>query len=161
MADSKPIDKNDYILVGVLSAMFIISFILVPPYEGKSTLEGWIGCPIKAMTGIPCPGCGITRSFTCISHGSLLESLYYHPIGWLYYIGFAFLLFVKIVEISQGKRGFFNWNRPVIKTLFILLIIAMVIAWFFKLYYFFQNDGLRIAAKDNIFSRIFFYFENL
>ncbi len=33
------------------------------------------------MTGLPCPGCGLTRSFVSLGHGHFWEALHWHPLG--------------------------------------------------------------------------------
>jgi hypothetical protein len=38
-------------------------------------------CPFKLMTGLPCPGCGMTRSVVALLHGDITTSTYYHPLG--------------------------------------------------------------------------------
>lgn len=38
-------------------------------------------CPFKTFTGLPCPGCGLTRSAVAFLDGDLGLSLYYHPLG--------------------------------------------------------------------------------
>jgi hypothetical protein len=38
-------------------------------------------CPFKIFTGLPCPGCGITRSVVTLLHGDLAASLHFHPLG--------------------------------------------------------------------------------
>ena len=40
-------------------------------------------CPFKLLTGLPCPGCGMTRSVVTLLHGDLGASLYYHPLGFV------------------------------------------------------------------------------
>lgn len=38
-------------------------------------------CPFKIFTGLPCPGCGLTRSAVAFLHGDPMTSLFYHPLG--------------------------------------------------------------------------------
>jgi hypothetical protein len=38
-------------------------------------------CPFKIFTGLPCPGCGLTRSAVAFLHGDPSASLFYHPLG--------------------------------------------------------------------------------
>jgi len=38
-------------------------------------------CPFKVMTGLPCPGCGMTRSVVALLHGDATTSFYFHPLG--------------------------------------------------------------------------------
>ena len=38
-------------------------------------------CPFRSATGLPCPACGLTRSWQAAAHLRLGESLGYHPLG--------------------------------------------------------------------------------
>jgi hypothetical protein len=38
-------------------------------------------CPLKAMTGLPCPGCGMTRATVALLHGDLATSFHFHPLA--------------------------------------------------------------------------------
>jgi len=38
-------------------------------------------CLFRAATGIPCPGCGLTRSLSSIWRGDVLLSVRFHPLG--------------------------------------------------------------------------------
>ncbi|HEV8237897.1 MAG TPA: DUF2752 domain-containing protein [Thermoanaerobaculia bacterium] len=49
---------------------------------------GWIGlpsgpvytvCAFRRLTGIPCPGCGLTRAMAALARGELLLALHFHP----------------------------------------------------------------------------------
>jgi hypothetical protein len=40
-------------------------------------------CMLRASTGIPCPGCGLTRSFIYLAEGNIQASWHAHRIGWL------------------------------------------------------------------------------
>jgi len=51
---------------------------ITPPHGFGLTV-----CWIKAGTGLPCPGCGLTRSISCALRGMVLESWQYHPFGFL------------------------------------------------------------------------------
>lgn len=41
-----------------------------------------VGCPIKFMTGVSCPGCGMTRAWLELAQGHLAAALAYHPLFW-------------------------------------------------------------------------------
>jgi len=43
----------------------------------------WLKCPLKALTGIACPTCGLGHSLLALSAGQFAESLRYHPLGAL------------------------------------------------------------------------------
>jgi hypothetical protein len=56
-------------------------------------LPSW-SCPIRAATGIPCPGCGITRATMQLLHGDLGLSLQTHA--------FAPVLVLALVFMTAG-----------------------------------------------------------
>ncbi|MHC4779201.1 MAG: DUF2752 domain-containing protein [Planctomycetota bacterium] len=46
-------------------------------------------CLFKEATGLPCPLCGLTRSFVSLSHGNVRQAFRYHPLGPLVYLAFS------------------------------------------------------------------------
>jgi len=40
-------------------------------------------CAWKNVTGLPCPGCGMTRSTLALMNGHFLESLRYNALTWI------------------------------------------------------------------------------
>ena len=54
---------------------------------------GWIGlpsgasfsvCAFRHFTGIPCPGCGLTRAMAALARGEVLLALQFHPMAPLF-----------------------------------------------------------------------------
>lgn len=52
-----------------------------------------VTCPIKFVTGVSCPGCGMTRAWLCLLSGKPALALHYHPLVWLPPIALALYLF--------------------------------------------------------------------
>lgn len=40
------------------------------------------GCWFRSVTGIPCPGCGMSRAWLAALRGDLAAALGYHPMFW-------------------------------------------------------------------------------
>ena len=40
------------------------------------------GCPIRWLTGIPCPGCGLSRAYLALLSGNLQGDFVFHPLFW-------------------------------------------------------------------------------
>jgi len=51
--------------------------------------RGPVICPFRRLTGLPCPTCGLTRSWRAALHGRLRESVALHPLGPLTVVGAA------------------------------------------------------------------------
>jgi len=85
-------------------------------------------CWFQEATGIPCPGCGMTRSLSCALRGMFLESVQYHPMGIMILALFLFTagqsLLPKayregIVRCLQSRAMFFN-------ALYLVFVISFV-----------------------------------
>lgn len=40
-------------------------------------------CLFKAITGVPCPGCGMMRAHLALARGDARRALHWHPLFWL------------------------------------------------------------------------------
>jgi hypothetical protein len=54
--------------------------LLFMPADGIPGVEL---CYFRSMSGLPCPGCGLTRSGAHLLRGHLAQSIGYHPFGLL------------------------------------------------------------------------------
>ncbi|GIK16147.1 MAG: hypothetical protein BroJett003_11110 [Planctomycetota bacterium] len=60
----------------VIAVMILAAAILHPPHG-----LGPVLCPSRWVTGLPCPGCGLSRSVSCAVRGMGAASFGYHPFG--------------------------------------------------------------------------------
>lgn len=65
--------------------------LAVPLFLSRTRLSG-PPCLFRLSTGLPCPGCGMTRSLIALWHGDLLTSFRYHPLGPPLFLFCALLL---------------------------------------------------------------------
>lgn len=63
--------KRDLGAVAVIVGFYAVLFAL------------GVTCPIKFITGVSCPGCGMTRAWLCLLSGKSALALHYHPLVWL------------------------------------------------------------------------------
>ena len=62
-----------------------LAAVLSPAHFGDSI------CWVQDVTGIPCLGCGLTRSLSCALRGMFSASWHYHPMGMLILALFVFV----------------------------------------------------------------------
>ncbi len=102
-----------------LAAIFLGLFILSPVGSGISM------CGMKQTTGLPCPGCGLTRSVTSMLHGDLIAAWQYNPFGF----GFAlfFLLAAPTAFLTRNARARLRDRiRPYSTIIFSMIMIFVI-----------------------------------
>jgi len=62
-------------VLSIVAAAALLLGILLP----SRGLYGIDVCAFHHLTGIPCPGCGMTRAFTALSHGHFAQAWALHP----------------------------------------------------------------------------------
>jgi len=91
-------------------------------------------CIFRATTGLPCPGCGLTRSIVAAAHGHLTASFSHHRLGLLVFI-YVFLQFVfNLFYISIAKwRGPLSRHIKLLHKGMILLAVLFFLNWILTL----------------------------
>ena len=100
-----------------------------------------IGCIFRFTTGVPCPGCGMTRAYTALLCGEAAAALAYHPLFWTVPVA-ACLAWVQ-GELSGRMAAAAAAGRPVPPRLRVahrlclaalaLLLLAFVVLWLVRL----------------------------
>lgn len=63
--------------------------------------DGPVVCPFRLLTGLPCPGCGLTRSWVYLAHGQWRDSFVAHPFG---VVAVALLLALVVAVVAARVR---------------------------------------------------------
>jgi hypothetical protein len=65
-------------------------------------------CPLYAMTGLACPGCGLTRGFHALFHGDLLTALDYNALIPIW-AAIIFWVWVSLAVSAVRGKGLAMW----------------------------------------------------
>ena len=79
----------------------IVGFGVVHLGLGMMGLSFW-NCPILAATGVPCPGCGLTRATMQLFKGNILDSLQTHAFAPIFLM--ALLLMITVLVLPNSAR---------------------------------------------------------
>lgn len=60
-------------------------------------------CPLYQMTGLACPGCGLTRGFHALFHGDVLTALDYNALLPLYALFFLYVVVSMFLIVARGR----------------------------------------------------------
>ncbi len=77
-----------------------------------------IGCVFRFMTGIPCPGCGMTRAWLTALRGDLAAAVAYHPLFWAVPVAGA-LVFAQERSV--------RWHRACVFAAGVLIAVFIVL----------------------------------
>lgn len=105
-------------------------------------------CPLKLATGLPCPGCGITKSIVYFYDGEFAKSVAFHLLGPLVVVICLYLLVFYTVELVLKrplKKPFF-FHKKTLWSLVIVLLVYHII----RLFFFFKNNSWDAILKESI-----------
>lgn len=91
-------------------------------YFNPTTAGFFPVCPLYTLTGIHCPGCGLTRGFHALFHGDVLTALHYNALLPVFAFVFGFM-FVSLVLIIVRGRGL-SWRVFPPSAMYGFLILA-------------------------------------
>ena len=92
-------------MLAIAAVRPIVPFEFVPP------------CPLRTITGIPCPLCGMTRGVTALVHGDVGHAIFLNP-GSLLIVALAVLLIVQ-----------WRLKRVVVPVWTIATVLAILWSW--------------------------------
>lgn len=124
-AIKKNITKDNLLIIVALS------FVVAAMYISH------IGCPIKYMTGVSCPGCGMTRAVFSAIHLDFHKAFSYHPMWWSLPVLVFTWLFMEADLIT--KRTF--------RVILGLFLIMFILVYAYRMYD--GTDTIVTAAPHN------------
>lgn len=63
------------------------------------------GCPLYKLTGVPCPGCGMSRALFSLAKLDFAGAWYYHPLVFFLPLPLLYLIHRKEWKLPGGKRA--------------------------------------------------------
>lgn len=116
-------------------------------------LPSGLGCPIRHLTGIPCPACGMTRSWIAITQGNLPKALEYHLFGPLLLIALGVLAGGLVAELLTG-RAWLNLAGSRLHRSYLLMILAALLVYYaLRLYARYGSGDLPFLLEETAFWR--------
>jgi len=106
----------------VAGAALLVSFIWAPGSFPRVDL-----CYFRRLTGLPCPGCGLTRAFCAISHGQFFSAFKLNPFAFAFYSAALTVLFWPLLR-RAFPRAMARANVPRILAIAVpTLIFGMIL----------------------------------
>lgn len=133
------------LLLGVamaLAGVLGLARWLDPDRRGYGTHEqlGLPPCAFRAITGIPCPSCGMTTSFAYVVRGQIWTAILTNPGGCLLALGAAGLIPWCIASAVAGRTiGIRSPERAAVGIVLVVVALSAV-SWTIRVI-FFREQG--------------------
>jgi len=137
-AEDNPLEgrfrSHQWVQLLFASIMVILPFFLAPAYPGEErvAIGGWRippVCPHRIVFAQSCPGCGLIRSFTALTHGHFQESVMYHRLGIPLFFIIALQIPFRLYLLKKGPQGFTKRISAILYWPVPAIISALVINW--------------------------------
>jgi hypothetical protein len=96
----------------------------------------WLPCPLRALTGVPCPLCGMTTAATALASGELGAALAANPFVLLL-AGFTMVMAVLMAARAIGRLpGAAQWPASRSRQSHSVVAVLAAASWAFQLHRF-------------------------
>lgn len=119
--DLSPVTER--IVAGLGAAVMIVGSGAVA-YFDPSKNNFFPVCPLFALTGFACPGCGLTRGFHALFHGDIITALDFNALIPVWAVIFGWVTVSLMLSAIRG-RGLFMWpTRPKFMYAFMIVLVT-------------------------------------
>ena len=116
--------KFSFVLVGATGLHVALVSLSLPSWE----------CPFFRLTGIPCPGCGLSRATLLLLKGDLAGSLRFHAFAPIFLFAIIALILSVLLPKSIIQPAIASAELIERKTgLTVLILVALIVYWLARL----------------------------
>jgi Protein of unknown function (DUF2752) len=108
------------------------------------------GCALRHLTGIPCPACGMTRSFIAFAKGDFATSVHQHLFGPLLFVA-CLLVFLHICSELRFGYKIQGWHTQLLKKRGFVWGFGVIFLGYYclRLYQMSQTGELWLAVQSS------------
>ncbi len=88
--------------LGLLWGAVAVGLLALSPAAPQLT-QGLPACPLKSLSGLPCPACGSTRAALALVRGEVKEALVVNPLATVAWLGLVVVGLVAGVAALVGR----------------------------------------------------------
>lgn len=108
-------------LIGIAAGAFVVG------YFNPVTAGFFPQCPFHALTGLNCPGCGMTRGFNALFHGDILTAIHFNALLPIFAFIFSYFAFSLFLITVRGRGLSWKFFSPKILTAFLVVVVIYAI----------------------------------
>ncbi len=134
----------------VLATILTISWFYHPQAAPQQTL-----CGFKTVLGLPCPGCGLTRSFCALAKGELLAAFSFNLLGpFLFFFTLSYWL-TSILSCLGYDKPFTSYTNSIYQTRFPQITLAIFVAYgLLRIIYLITTEGISNTIGKGLLAQL-------
>ena len=110
-------------------SLLIVGACVVSLGFNMAGLSGW-ACPIRAATGVPGPGCGLTTAIGQLLKGDLTHSFQTHAFAPIFLLALIMMLAAVILPTGARQKFLAAVHRAESRTGFtVWVLLAFILYW--------------------------------
>lgn len=146
--------RNSFYWPRLLALGLLAGVLLLPllAFDWVTQPGPLVLCPLRAVTAIPCPSCGLTRALAHLERGHWAEAVRFHPFVPLVFLLVLSLSLMLVFELVTGRAVIGNplKNRRDVYLVFAGLVVFQVV----RTVIFCLDGGCSIFWHENLFARL-------
>lgn len=103
-------------------------------------------CPSRELLGLPCPGCGLTRSILLILRGQFQESWQLQPFGYAW---------LALAAVFAVERYVLETQQKLWKGMLAVICVGMVILYGYRMATLFPHTEPMTYYEGNLLRRVY------
>lgn len=132
-------------VVGFLAFPLLVLLLNHDPHQLEHQAS-W--CPSMLFFGLPCPGCGITKSLVFLYTADIVTSFRYHLLGPIAFIYALFIAGYLVIKLTTGR----SWGREYIYNKPLAVGLALMLGMFHlvRLINYLSSNSLQDIAANSL-----------
>lgn len=113
--------------------LFVAAVYLISVITPEHALDGARHsiCVFHNVTGLPCPGCGMTRAFLAIGHGNVISAWKLNALSLPFYLGGLLWLGNEVVALA-GRRAV-HLSQKTVNRASLTALVVISAYWVYRL----------------------------
>lgn len=124
------------LVLGAAGSVLGVAAWLHPDVAGVGTHRqlGLAPCSFIALTGYPCPTCGMTTAFAHTVRGQWFSAVWAQPAGFVLALATAATAVAALTVVVTGRVWAVNWYRVRPGRVAVVVLACFLAAWGFKVW---------------------------
>jgi hypothetical protein len=126
----------------MLLGVIVTARMLVPKESGMGTHTelGFPPCTFYVLTKLPCPGCGLTTSFSHLAHLQFVKAFKVHPFGPILFAAVLLMIVQKVIVLCTGYSISLRLSVKAESIIILILSLGFIGFFFIRcLYYYYMS----------------------